>query len=429
MDKNVEYLEDCLELLAGLKKSDSNFQMNSSDTGILSSIARQVFKGTALTDRQYALVREKLETGYVEQFLRNGYSNFGNALGNLRMPMREIDRTKIITIVSHEEMVGPNTPYETYKQSWQWIKVRFPFSKKDIVKIENIANTANRFDYHHVKGSHEHYFILSEKLVFGIVNAFKDSQFKIDQELLDIYQELLEFNKNYDSYLPGVYDYELKNTYDVVAQHLEDSLGKPCVDNLLLYKDRSLMYNLQIFDDVELAKSSSRYSNLAVQIAMRNSGRILVDSKTRNIQSLIDALIELERFPILVLCDYDRAEEQLVTTHQIFRNRVLDSEISVMFRLEGEHEFNRYVREKQLNNYVDRNTKVVYIDKSKLAKPLLTADWQHNCVLSLTSLRPSTKVASWLEGCDLVVNHDTDETGLAYRLGYYGSEIRTEKIS
>lgn len=429
MDKNVEYLEDCLELLVGLKQSDSNFQMNSSDSGILSSIARQVFKGTALTDRQYALVREKLETNYVEQFLRNGYSNFGNALGNLRMPMREIDRTKIITVVSHAEMLGPDSVYESYKDKWKWIKVRFPFSKKDIVKIENIANSAKRGDHHHVKGSHEHYFILSEKLVFGIVDAFKDSQFKIDKELLDIYQELLDLNKNYDNYLPGVYDYQLSNVSDVVKQTLESQIGKPGVDNLLLYKDRSLMYGLQILDDVELAKSSSKYSNLSVHIAMRNSGRILVDDTTRNLQTLIDSLIELERFPILILCDDNLAEEQLVSTHQILRNRVLDSEMSVMFRLEGETDFNKYVKDKGLNNFVDRNTKVVYISKSKLSKPLVSADWNFNCVLSLTSMRPNTKVAAWIEGCDLIVSHDSDETGLAYRLGYYGSEIRTEKIT
>ena len=58
MNENVYTIEDCLELLTGLK-SQATFQIESSDVNFLQSIARQVFKGTALTDRQYDAVKEK----------------------------------------------------------------------------------------------------------------------------------------------------------------------------------------------------------------------------------------------------------------------------------------------------------------------------------------------------------------------------------
>ena len=414
------YIEDVLHLFV------DSIDVEPAKEHILVSISRQIKRGNALTDRQYALVKSKLleNQHHFDQF----EFDVEDAVKNTRLPLRVIDRTKEIKIVSHSEMLGPNSVYEAYKDKWQWIKIRFPFNKKDISKVESVANLAQRGEYHHIKGSHEHYFMLTEKLVFGIVNEFKETKFTIDQDILDIYEQLLEFNRTYDQYLPGVYDYGLCNVRDVVKDTLYQQLGEPSVDNLLLYKDRSLMYALQIFDDVELAKSSSRFSNLAVQIAMRTSGNLLVDKSTRNLQSVIDAMIELERFPILIVCDEALAEHQLISTHQILRNRVLDSEISVMFRLDGDHEFNQYVKEKSLNNYVDKSTKVVYINKSKMSKPLIRADWTFNSVLMLSSDRTNTKLSTWIDGCDLIISHDTEVSSFGY-LRSYNNNDRIEKIT
>ena len=142
-------VEDYLELLVGLKNS-SMFKIESSDISILQSIGRQVFRGTALTDRQYSLVKEKL-LKYKDQFDNN--SNFEVELENLRMPLREIDRSKYIKVCDYDNPF-PNTPYHLHKSDRKWIKVRFPFSKKLIVELDKIEKVG---DYHHTKGSHEHY--------------------------------------------------------------------------------------------------------------------------------------------------------------------------------------------------------------------------------------------------------------------------------
>lgn len=65
--EQVNYtVEDSLELLVGLRKTVS-FELEKSDISFLSSIARQTFKGVALTDRQCNVVKEKL-IKYKEQF-------------------------------------------------------------------------------------------------------------------------------------------------------------------------------------------------------------------------------------------------------------------------------------------------------------------------------------------------------------------------
>jgi len=421
MKNDITTIEDLLELIAGLHRSN-NLKLNQNDATIMQSIARQSFRGTALTDRQHALMQSKL-LDYRDQFIENGY-DFDSAIDNLRQPLREIDRSKYIKIVSHAEMVGPNNVYESYKQNWKWIKVRFPFSKKDISKLQIIVNKA-RMDrsYHHEKGSHEHFFLLKENNLYNLVKLFSNSNFVISQEVLDIYKEIETFNDNRDSYIPGVYNYNLCNISENANNTLNSELGKPDEDNLLLYKDRSLMYGLRYFDEDALNKSSKKFSDLSVRIANRSTGSVFVDRNSRNLQSVLDSFFELERFPLLIVCDEYQAESQLLNTYEILRNRLMSQEISVMFRLDGETDFNYYVKDKQLNNYVDKNTKVVYTSKSKMSKPLLKADWNFKSVLLLSSYRTSSKFESWLEGTDLVLIHDEKESNFSFlRKPYYSMD-------
>jgi hypothetical protein len=97
--KNVaNTLEDLLEILAGLQ-GQAKIQIESSDHNLLFSMARQVFKGTGLTDRQYELAKEKL-LKYKEQFTALDY-NFDMSLEKLRLPLRQLDRSRWMKIVDH----------------------------------------------------------------------------------------------------------------------------------------------------------------------------------------------------------------------------------------------------------------------------------------------------------------------------------------
>ena len=78
----------------------------------------------------------------------------------------------------------------------------------------------------------------------------------------------------------------------------------------------------------------------------------------------------------------DTAFNDLVTTYKSFSNIIDTQEISVLFRRGGDQDpFNDYIKDKKLNNLVDKHTKVVYISNNKLPKPLLKADWKHKTVM------------------------------------------------
>ena len=112
-------VEDYLERLVGLQSDEVEYAIEHSDVSILRSIGRQVCKGTALTDRQYALVKDKLI------YYQNQFTSFQiDDLENLRIPLREIDRTKYIKIVAHSDLCNTSTlrEHEKYKENWKILK-------------------------------------------------------------------------------------------------------------------------------------------------------------------------------------------------------------------------------------------------------------------------------------------------------------------
>src|SRR5210317_1308846 len=158
----IQTIEDALETLAGLK-GNYNLKIEKEEFTIVNSIARQVFRGTALTDRQYALMKDKLQK-YIPQFEQAGLENTLVALEELRQPLRSIDRTRYIKIVDYPD----DMPYDA-DESEKYIAVRFPFKKSDIMLINDIPK---RDGYHHNKGSHTHYFALTENYLLAIGDKF-----------------------------------------------------------------------------------------------------------------------------------------------------------------------------------------------------------------------------------------------------------------
>lgn len=398
-------VEDYLELLVGLQGDDS-FDVDKSDKTILQSIGRQVYKGTALTDRQHSLIKDKL-LFYKQQFADKGY-NVETCLDSLRMPLRKIDRSKYIKLVTTAEVYA-NTVYETYKSNWLWIKIRFPFNKKNITDLESIKPDTG---YHHQKGTHEHNILFTEKNVLNVVEAFKNKSFEIDREILEYYEKVLEISKNPDSYIPGVYNLKLKNLPGNAVASIQDSVGKLSIDTLALYKDRSLLYGLVHFDEADLNKSLLQYSNLSQRVVNRKSNRVFINRASWNLNELVNSIYELNRFPLMVMLDEDHAADQLSELHQAFRNLIDNSAVSVMFRLDNNtpatREFNEYIKDNSLNNPLDKNTKIVYINKNKMPKMIIKDGWAPSTVLSVSSTKTFNKLDVFEVEADLTIHYDSE---------------------
>ena len=121
------FVEEHIELLVGYQEhnGDHKFVIEKSDYNLLTSLGRQTLRGTAYTDRQYELVKQKLAE-YKEQFALNGYDNI--ELNELRMPLRSIDRSRWIKIVKRNDDVV----------DVDYIGVRFSFNKKLISVLDSL---------------------------------------------------------------------------------------------------------------------------------------------------------------------------------------------------------------------------------------------------------------------------------------------------
>ena len=425
------YVEDYLENLVGLSGT-KKYNLERSDATFLSSIARQVFKGVGLTDRQHNAVKEKL-IKYKDQF-----ETFDeDSLDHFRIPLRQIDRSQYITIVDSESLeLGSVFSTETSKS--KWIKIRFPFNKKTITVIESLKfklvgsyNQRSMYSngYYHKKGSHEHYFKLTEQTAYSIVDNFKEKNFNIDNDLVDYYNRVKVIADNPQQYVPGIYNFNLENIVQSTKDVLINELGEINNSTLALYKDRSLLYDLRHFDDDDLSKSIKNFSLLSQKIINRKNNLLFVNKNEWLVDSLLESILELNRFPLLVMLDEEHAIDQLSTIHQHLRNIINNTDTSVMFRLDNNEDekiaFNQYVKDNKLNNLVDKNTKVVYISKSKLPKPLMRTGWKPNCVLSPSSIRTTAKTDVYENECDLAIHYDTQ---LSPYYEYRKGEGKIEKI-
>ena len=378
MSNKLNTIEDCLEELAG----NTSFEIQNSDKTIMYSIARQVLQGKALTDRQFALMQTKLYT-YKDQFLNKEFTNFDLALETLRMPLRHIDRSKYIKIVDDE------------------IKIRFPFSKKDIIKV----NEMPRVKYRHEKGTHEHYFPLTEQSIDAACSRFGNSTFSIDKKLLDWYEEIKVIKDNPSKYTPGLWNNNIQNL---------SSKARTYTENLsrLQLLDRKRQLGIEYIT----CEKDNTIENI---IAQRSHPEVCLDPANYSLTEIISGLKKLERLPMLVLISPTNSLHELRSFINAFEQNGFDlKNQTVLFRnaKTDEYNVNDFIKDKKINNWLDKTTEVVYISKNKLPKLLLKNNWLPQAVVSLDSVRSHSKVRYYVdELCDLIVYNDDSPSIFANR--------------
>lgn len=373
-------IEDCLELLTGINASDGClFELHSSDYNILTSIARQVFKGTALTDRQFDLLVKKFND-YKDQFDTNNIDiDFIIENKVLRYPFREVDRTQSI-VIDNKHIIA-----------------QFPFNKKLINKIQRLRTETTGSA---TNDKNQWKFTLSE----GNVKAIGDtlSNFEMSEDFRNLYDQICEFK--YEDYVPGLYNEDgkmsLKNLHPQAQTNLENAIGVLDKSNILMYIDRKRQYGLQHFD-VEFEKNT-----LTNCIALRNQTSVVVQNNIA-LGEVIDSLDDLSRYPILVMVDIENTD-QVYSCYDAVSNKVGNNEQAVMFRLSNATRenaaFNQWIKDNNLNNQAT-DAKVVYVNASKIPKPIMQK-FRPQCILNLSNMSRYGNTNRWITSTtDLILHY------------------------
>ena len=388
-------IEDCLEYLAGMRESLATFTIEKTDHTIMNSIARQVFKGTALTDRQFSLMREKL-ANYKQQFAEAGVDNFEFVIEQTRQPLRHIDRSKYIKIVD-------NT-----------IVIRFPFRKTEIILIDEFSNPEH--GYLHRPGSHKHVFDYNEYNVLNLLDRFNKKDFVIDEELLEVYKKIKVIVNNPTEHLSGFTDNKLINISPSLTSYISNEIGELTNKTFVQYIDRRFRYGFDYVPD-----TVANTSTLENKIVSRKGTDYQSKPSAESTDAILSALWKLNRFPLLVILDKVHAESQLYEIANYYRDILEPKEQSVLFRVEdADAGFNQLVKDRKLNNWVDKDTKVVYISKDKLPKLLINNEWKPSATFSYTS-STDRFVNNYVSfNCDLIVYREEDMSPMRRHSKYYG---------
>lgn len=390
-------VEDYIELLTGFK-GNADIKLDKSDYSLMFSFAKQIARSTPFTDRQCELAKTKI-IYYKDQLLKNDYEV--NDLSQLRMPLRSIDRSRWIKIVELNE-------------TELWVGIRFIFQKKLIVQLDKLKSyLATEDDAFYDKENKIHYFRLTESNVYNIVSTFKDvTNFEVQEELLIYYEKLKQMKNNKQDYIPGIYGMELKNLHSKSLEYAISSIGAPTAENLCQFYDQKDRFGLHHFDEEDLYESAKQLTPLSKKIINRNLSQVLVNSTQYTINNLAEVILELYRFPLLIVLNEKFCYDELIQFHRAFNGIIPNESCSVLFRLDNNTdgtEFNQYIRANNLNNKVDNNTKIVYISNNKVPKPLLTSDWAPVTAITTSSNRShGAKTEAYIEMLDLVMHYDSD---------------------
>jgi len=389
------YIEDYLELFAGIhqEQKELKFFCSKKDEVLMFSLGKQVLRQTALTDRQHELAKKKL-LEYKEQFDVYGFDDFEKDLDSLRMPIRSINRQKLISLKQINDKI--------------YIAVRFPFSKKMIKHIEFLQRLQPKKNYD--SKTKTHLIDFSEKTLFEIVSKLKDCNFEIEEDVKEIYGILKIMDDDKENNAPGIYGFEIKNLHAKAIDYAVTSIGEPNVDNLVAYKDRENLLGLKHFDNVELQKAISNLQPLTKKIMQRTNSMIFIDDNEYTFNNIVESVLELYRFPLLIVLPKDNEYDVLSHTYKSFKNIIPNESISVLFRLDNDSEegrdFNQFVKKNELNSPLDNSTKIVYISSNKIPKPLIASDWYPELGIVIKNFRLMRNIQTYIENIDLVIHYD-----------------------
>ena len=388
---NDEHIEGMLWTLTGMGVDNYKSQeIDPKDEKFLMSVARQTHdKGIALTERQAVVLATILLKH--EDYLSYCMYNFNYAVTQHKLGLRKIDKSRWIR----------------YEPSTDSIIVYFSFTVKLISIFESLRKITNH-SYAHKK----HYFPATGQNIKQIVTALKGKGFVIDKTITDHYSTIIEMENNLTDYMPCItQDYKFKNVHKNAVQWLEEKYGKLCNENLHLYQDKRAMYGIGHIPNSLLVKTHKYQDVLTANIASRTEKSIQISPVDFTFAEVMDSLIKLKRFPLLILVDGDNAVTQLRTSYNEIKKHFAPEEVSVLFRLDNGKKgqrFNEQVREDKLNSPVDQNTKIVYISKATLPKPILKAGWQPEAAIMLYSSKLHTLVGAFIEPLDLIIHYDDE---------------------
>jgi len=252
-----------------ISKASEDESVTDNHRQLFKSLCVQVYrKSRALTDNQLELALTKLKT----------YSKYKDASElPLEFPIRFIDRSRYVKFTQDK------------------IIVRFVFNKKLI----NFIELAKQWLVSKNKIDNTYTYKFTDQSCFEIVNILQHHNFEIAPELTQRCVELQKIKNDPTSYVPGLYNYEIKNLPLDAVNFYTSKYGAPSNENLQMYIDRKQRIGLEIIDTT--FNSNDKY----LEKIVNRKSRFVYISPSDSIKEIAKTLNKLNRDKILFVHDYN----------------------------------------------------------------------------------------------------------------------------
>lgn len=242
---------------------------------------------------------------------------------------------------------------------------------------------------------------LTERNIVEIVELLTPYGFDIEEKIQDFYKTIKSWSKIEVESQFLITNIEHQNFQKAITSDLGVETK---IDNNILV-DRSMRY--QYF----LENTEKTPENLTEKLAFRENTKIWIDSKQYQLSDVIESLLNLKRFPVLVVFDQYNEKvclENLQNLSKILEKNGIFDNVGIYFRLPNNEvgtKFNKIIADKKYNSQLDENTKVVAVQSGKIPKFFLKTDWKPMSVVSINTQLRHSKTAVYASCCDLIISY------------------------
>lgn len=373
-------VEDAVEILGGVIPRQVNIRVDTNERNLLQSLAKQVHKGIPLTDRQLNLSLNKIDK-YREGLEKNSV-DVDEILTNkpLRMPLREIDRTQSVYFEKSAQGTKPR------------IVVKYVFSKKFAAEWGNLEEnligvTSETKGFKHIS--------YNEKNIFHLVSTLAPMDFIIDQEIREIYEKVVKIMENPEKFAPYIGLQKGK----VVIENANSTCNEFLSEKFFTVNDSNFLKFVALAKNCGISLKSPEIikkiqdapsEKLTKNVLLENATKFRINPENYSVSDVLTTIDSLGQWPVLFVLDENSQifsqVKALIATLSGFTE--LDK-VTVFFRLKNEQpenqQFNQFIKDNGLNNYIDSTTKAVFITKNRIPKPLLKADWSPQSAIAFSS--------------------------------------------
>ena len=370
---------------------------SSRDTRTLQSLHNTMQTDTYITEKQGNLLLQILSNDLYAPFMLLANEDYADYIKDplWKKSFRILpDVKKIYHIPAGSDRINIGILKENYTGV---IAIDFTFSTTIRNELKPLVDILWQ-----VKSGSLYYADFTEENLVAIIEKLTQYNFEIEPILLDHYNTIKTWNK-----LDIRNSYELNNmSYPKFQDCIENDVGDIANLTPAIINDRRLRYQYT----TKIDSIQTEYV-LTQQIANREKTKVWIDSNLYSIDAVIKSLIELKRFPLLVV--FEQSTDLITITqfnelaHALESNGITDN-IGFHFRLDNTPDgklFNDAIGKRQYNSTLNNDTQVAAVLGGKLPKFFLKEKWQPMSVLCIKNTLRHSKTAVYSNRCDLVISY------------------------